>query len=245
MLQLRHRTATAVATSALALMPAIARGQAPCHSICSATVLFRTGAIRSHVFGGPTVTDLATGKTHTVASRTNLQLQFVITAATLVPRTHLNLTVQWLPNARANTNPFTEYTASDEGTKIHANTPSLAMDVSVDALTPKETDGWFGVSGYAGDLFSTAAQPDDRSDFTHKFDVGLVGTLNIFNWLPKSDWLHSGVSAYTFLDYVVSGLPSAGDVVPKGVRRYDTGARPAALIAGLSFRLAPLLSPGS
>lgn len=219
--------------------------QAPCHSICAPTLLFRVGAIRSHVFGGPTVTDLATGATHTLASRSNLQLQFLLTAATPLPRTHVNLAVQWLPNARATTNPFTEYSASDDGSTIHANTPSVAMNVSVDAITPKETAGWVGVSGYAGDLFSTASRPGDNSDYTHKLDVGVAGTFDIFNWLPPTDWAHDAVSAYAILDYVATGLPRAGDVVPKGVRRFDTAARPAALIAGIAVRLAPLVSPQS
>lgn len=240
-------TALAAASIAVALSgaPAIVLAQSPCHSICAPQLLFRAGAIRSHLFGGPTVTDLATGAVHKLASRTNLQLQLLATAATLLPRTHVNLAVQWLPNARATTNPFTEYSASDEGSTIHANTPSVAMNVSVDALTTKETAGWLGVSGYAGDLFSTASQPGDNSDYTHKLDLGVVGSLDIFNWLPPSDWAHDAVAAYAMLDYVATGLPRAGDVVPKGVRRFDTAARPAALIAGITVRLAPLISPQS
>jgi len=243
----RAFTAAAVLSVAvvLAAAPTNAGAQTPCHSICAPTLLFRAGAIRSHIFGGPTVTDLTTGATHTIASRTNLQLQFLLTAATLLPRTHVNLAVQWLPNARATTNPFTEYSASDDGSTIHANTPSVAMNVSVDAITPKETAGWLGISGYAGDLFSTASRPGDNSDYTHKLDVGLAGTIDIFNWLPPTDWAHNAVSAYAILDYVATGLPKAGDVVPKGVRRFDTAARPAALIAGVAVRLAPLGSPQS
>ena len=240
--------AAAVLASALIIptTPHLAAAQAaPCTSICAPQLLFRPGMIRSHVFGGPTVTDLATGKVHKLASRTNFQVQFLLTAATLVPRTHVNLAVQWLPNARATTNPFTEYSSADEGSTIHANTPSVAMNVSVDALTPKETSGWLGVSGYAGDLFSTAARPGDNSDFTHKLDLGVVGSVNVFNWLPKSDWVHDAVSAYAILDYVATGLPKTGDVVPKGVRRFDTAARPAAFLAGISIKLAPLGSPKS
>lgn len=245
-----HHTAAVVATAvtaiaALAATPSTVLAQTPCRNICAPQLLFRAGAIRSHVFGGPTVTDLTTGATHRLVSRTSLQLQFLLTAATLFPRTHVNLAVQWLPNARATTNPFTEYSASDEGSTIHANTPSVAMNVSIDALTAKETGGWLGVSGYAGDLFSTASQPGDNSDYTHKLDVGLAGSLDIFNWLPASDWAHGAVSAYAILDYVATGLPRAGDVVPKGVRRFDTAARPAAFIAGIAVRLAPLVSPQS
>lgn len=144
---------------------------------------------------------------------------------------------------RVTTNPFTEYTASDESSPIHANTASVGLNASVDAVTPKETGGWVGVSGYAGDLFSPAARPGDNADYTHKLDVGLIGTLNVFDWLPSATWAHDAVSAYAILDYVATGLPRVGDVVPKGVRRFDTAARPAALIAGLSIRLAPLTPP--
>lgn len=237
--------AAAFAAAVIApLFPATASAQAAaCTSICAPQLLFRPGMIRSHIFGGPTVTDLATGTVHKLPSRTNFQVQFLLTAATLVPRTHVNLAVQWLPNARATTNPFTEYSSADEKSVIHANTPSVAMNVSVDALTGKETGGWGGVSGYVGDLFSTAARPGDNSDFTHKLDLGIVGSVNVFNWLPKSDWLHDAVSAYAIVDYVATGLPKAGDVVPKGVRRFDTAARPAAFLAGISIRLAPLGSP--
>ena len=238
-----RRVTSAIVMMAIPLVAAPAMAQQSCHSICAPTLLFHPGVIWSHIFGGPRVTDLATGVTHRLQSHTNLQLQFIASAPTAIPRTHLNLTVQWLPNARATTNPFTEYTSSDESSPIHATTASVGLNASVDALTPKETGGWIGMSGYVGDLFSPAARPGDNSDYTHKLDLGLIGTVNVFDWLPKDTWAHDAVSAYAILDYVATGLPRVGDVVPKGVRRFDTAARPAALIAGVSIRLAPLTTP--
>lgn len=228
----------------LAVAPAAARAQEACSSICSPQLFIRPGLIRSHVFGGPTVTHLPDGQVSRIPSRTSFQMQLLASATTLIPRTHLNMAVQWLPNASASANPFTEYTAADEGTGIKANTASVALNASVDAVTAKETGGWLGIAGYAGDLFSPAARPGDRSDYTHKLDVGAVATLDVLSWLPASSYWHD-VSAYVILDYVATGLPKAGDVVPKGVRRFDTDARPAALLAGLSFRIAPIRVPGS
>ena len=225
--------------SCLLAFPLSAQQTPPCRSICAPTVLFQPSMIRSHLFGGPLVTHLATGTTDRIPSRTSLQLQFVVTATTAIPRTHLNLTMQWLPNASASANPFTEYSASDVGTGIRANTPSFALNASVDAVRPQETGGWLGVAGYAGDLFSPAARPGDQSDYTHKLDLGLITTLNVFSRMPKSSWVH-GVAAFAILDHVATGLPHAGDIVPKGVRRYVSSARPTALIAGLSIPVAPL-----
>jgi hypothetical protein len=237
----RVRTIAALASipfTCIATLP-LAAQQTPCHSICAPTVLFQPAMIRSHLFGGPLVTHLATGLTNRLPSRTSLQLQFVVTTRTAIPRTHLNLTMQWLPNASASANPFTEYTASDVGTGIRANTPSFALNASVDVVQASETGGWIGLAGYAGDLYSPAARPGDRSDYTHKLDLGALATFNLFARVPPPAWVH-GVSVFAILDYVATGLPRAGDVVPKGVRRYVSSARPAALIAGLSIPIAPL-----
>ena len=225
--------------SGLCGCPLSAQQAPPCHSICAPTVLFQPAMIRSHLFGGPLVTHLATGATDRIPSRSSLQLQFVNTAATPIPRTHHNPTKQWLPHASARAHTITEYSASDVGTGIRANTPSLALNASVDAVRSQETGGWLGVAGYAGDLFSPAARPGDQSDYTHKLDLGVITTLNVFSRMPRASWVH-GVSAFAIIDHVATGLPHAGDVVPKGVRRYVSSARPTALIAGLSIPVAPL-----
>lgn len=170
---------------------------------------------------------------------TNLQLQLLVTATTAIPRTSLNLAVQWLPNSSAASNPFTKYTASDEGTGIKANAPFLALNASFDFVPAAQTSRWFSLSGYAGDLFRAAARPGDRSAYTHKLDLGISANLNPFTSLPRATWLHA-VSAFALIDYVATGVPRAGDVVPKNVRRFDTNARPTALLAGLSLPLAPL-----
>ena len=51
----------------------------------------------------------------------------------------------------------------------------------------------------------------------------------------------SGFYLYANLDYVATGLPKAGDDVPKGVRTFLTGAKPAVLIVGVGMPIAPLL----
>lgn len=234
-------------TLATAAIPSTVTAQqaAACRSLCSPKVAINTALLRSHVFGGPRVARLSDGTESTLPGRSSLELQILTVIQTMIPRTSLSASVQWLPNASSKANPFTEYTASDEGSSIHANTPSVSLDAAVSVITPEDVGGWFGVSVYGGDLFSPAARPEDRSDYTHKLDLGATASVLPFAELSKGVWLHS-VSVYATLDYVASGLPGRGDVVPKGSRRFLTNAKPAALIAGLSIPIAPLgLSGGS
>jgi hypothetical protein len=145
--------------------------------------------------------------------------------------------VQWLPNASSSRNPFTLYTANELGDHIHANAPTLTAGASLAVLTPPETHGWFDAAANVGDLFSQAARPDDHTAYTHKLDLDLVTHTHAFAWLPERTYLHR-VSVYGILDYVATGLPRAGDEVPKG-RRFLTAARPAALIVGLALPVTP------
>jgi hypothetical protein len=101
------------------------------------------------------------------------------------------------------------------------------------------TKGWVTVAPYVGDLYSTAARPDDQSAYTHKLDTGLNVGAGILNWLSPHVWLRS-VKGFVILDDVLVGLPRAGDEVPHGERVFLTDARPATLIVGLSVPLAPL-----
>ena len=122
---------------------------------------------------------------------------------------------------------------------VRANEPSATFGVSVDAVTSAMTKGWVTVAPYVGDLYSTAARPDDQSAYTHKLDTGLNVGVGILNWLSPHVWLRT-VKGFVILDDVLVGLPRAGDEVPRSERLFLTDARPATLIAGLSVPLAPL-----
>jgi hypothetical protein len=208
--------------------------------ICAPSLVFESALNRSHLFGGPEVRSLADGSVSHLPSQSSLELFFVVAAPIRVPRTSLFLSLQWLPNASAAANPFTEYTASELGTgAVRANMPSATFGVSVDAITSAMARGWVTLAPYLGDLYSTAARPEDESAYTHKLDAGLNAGVALMNWLSPHVWLRN-VKGFMILDDVLIGLPRAGDEVPKGERVFLTDARPAALIAGLSVPLAPL-----
>jgi hypothetical protein len=217
-----------------------AEAQSPpssCRIVCVPSVTLLTGLIRTHLFGGPTVRKLSTGAESRIPGATSTELLLVTSARTAIPRTSILASVQWLPNATEQRNPFTEYTAAELGGRVRANAPTATFGLSATLVTPAQTQGWVDLAALAADLFSQAARPDDRSAYTHKLDLDLVAHVHVFAKMPSATWLHR-VSLYGILDYVATGLPRAGDEVPEG-RRFVTGAKPAALLMGFALPLTP------
>jgi len=234
--------AVTLGVCALVLIAQSARAQQRrgCHVVCAPSFSFRPSLMRTHVFSEPTVRVLSTGAVQNVPSKTAFAMQFNVNVPTVIPRMTLFANVTWFPNLSASSNPFTEYNANAvPGTRVRTNTPSLGLGVFVDALTTKETGGWFDVGGYIGDSFSKAAQPTDASDYTHKLDLGVTGTLHPFNRLPPTNYLRN-VNLLVALDYRATGLPKEGDIVPAGTREWLTNARPSLLQIAFDFPLAPL-----
>lgn len=243
------RAACRAATVALALVPAFLpaasaaaqQGGKSCTIICAPTVIFGIGEDRTHVFGGPTVRNDSTGVVSKVPSQSVMLLQFVSIAKTAVPHLQLYVSATWLPTARSRANPFTEYTANQVGEdRIRANEMTLSGGAMIELLPKDATKGWFGVNGYFADLLSPAARPSDASAYTHKLDLGALALLYPFAGLDSTSALRkSGIFATLTLDYVATGLPRAGDTVPKG-RTFLTAAKPAALIGTIAIPVAPL-----
>ena len=209
----------------------------PCRALCAPSVTLMPGVIRTHLFGGPTVRTLATGAEQRLSGSTSFELIASVAARTAIPRVSLFGSVQWLPNATEQRNPFTLYTASELGTPVRANAPTATMGASISLMPAAQTHGWFDLAANVGDLFSQAARPSDKSSYTHKLDLDLLAHVHAFAWTPANTWLHR-VTVYSLLDYVATGLPKAGDEVPVG-RVFVTDARPTSLIVGLSLPVTP------
>lgn len=209
----------------------------PCRVLCAPSVSVMPAVIRTHLFGGPRVRSLATGAVQRLPGSSNLELIVAVAARTPVPRLSLFGSVQWLPNATERRNPFTLYTASELGEAVKANAPTVTMGASVAVLPATMTQGLFDLAANAGDLYSQAARPTDKSAYTHKLDLALLAHLHAFAWTPPATWLHR-VTVFSILDYVATGLPKAGDEVPVG-RVFETDARPTSLIVGLSLPVTP------
>lgn len=212
------------------------QAQRPCRWICDPAVSVQPSAIVNHLVSQPLTRSLTTGATQKLGSTTNLELIFAVSARTAVPRLGLYASVQWLPNATEKRNPFTLYGASDVGGKLRANAPTASAGLSVAMVEPRQTNGLLELDAHVGDLYSSAARPSDAGSYTHKLDLGLLGAWSVFEAFPKKTYMH-GVSLVTLLDYVATGLPRAGDEVPKGERVFLTSVRSASLIAGFSFPL--------
>ena len=208
-----------------------------CRVLCAPTVDFMPGVIRTHLFGGPTVTDLSNGQQTKLPSTSDLELILAVASRTAIPRVSAFGSVQWFPNAAAQRNPFTLYTAGQLGESIKANAPTVTLGGSIAVVTAPEAHGWGELALDVGSLFSQAARPKDEKAYTHKLDLDLIGHANLFAAAPAKTYLHR-VSLYGILDYVATGLPRAGDEVPVG-RRFDTDARPTALIVGLALPITP------
>lgn len=208
-----------------------------CHVLCAPSVALMPAVIRTHLFGGPIVRTVATGVRSRLPGTSNFEMIVAVAARTALPRLSLFGSVQWLPNASEQRNPFTLYTASELGEPVRANAPTVTIGASVSLLPAAATNGLLDVAGNVGDLFSQAARPRDKSAYTHKLDLDLVAHLHAFAWTPGATWLH-GVTVFSILDYVATGLPRVGDEVPVG-RVFETDARPTSLIVGLSLPITP------
>lgn len=214
-----------------------AAAQDTCTIICKPTLSIEPSSITNHLFSQPTTRTLATGATQQLPSTTNLEIIFAVGASTPWKRISLYGSAQWVPNASETRNPFTLYGASQLGTQVRANAPTLSGGVSISAIAAKSTGGWLALDFSIGDLYSSAARPNDTGAYTHKLDLGLTGNWSLFARLPAKTYMH-GVVLSTLLDYVATGLPKAGDEVPKGERVFVTSVHSASLIAGLVFPIA-------
>jgi hypothetical protein len=204
-----------------------------CEPLCTPTIALMPALLHSHVGGGPRVMTMADGTVGRLPSASNLELVVVASARTVIPRTSVVGSVQWLPNATEARNPFTEYSASTLGGHVHADAPTVTIGASVAVLSAPRTKGLLDLALFGGDLFSPATRPDDRRAYTHKLDAELTTSVHAFGWAPEHSYLHR-LRLVGVLDYVATGLPHAGDEVPVG-RRFLDDARPLSFIAGLSI----------
>lgn len=93
-----------------------------------------------------------------------------------------------------------------------SSTPEIEFETNFTWLSPDRTRGWLSSHVDVVDKFSEAERPGDRRPYTHKLNLELDTSVALFKWLPEGRWLR-GVEVEGSLDYVVTGLPKAGDRV--------------------------------
>ncbi|GJG89642.1 hypothetical protein tb265_48230 [Gemmatimonadetes bacterium T265] len=214
-----------------------APGAPSCQLLCSPALVLFPALNRSPLAGAPRVQRLSDGSVHRLAATSNFQVTLVGTLQTALPRLGLLGSVQWTPYATEQGNPFTRYSASEVGsTYDRANSPTVSLLATGALVRRRDAGGWADLNLYAGDLYGPAQRPNDRSSYTHKVDAELVADAYPFAALPRATWAH-GAAVTLVLDRVLTGLPHAGDEVPRGERRYVDAAHPLTLLAGLSLPL--------
>jgi hypothetical protein len=100
------------------------------------------------------------------------------------------------------------------------NSVELEFESNFHWLTESMSKGWVTSHFDVVDQFSPAERPGDTRSYSHKLDFELDTALHVFNWLPEGRWLR-GVEFETSLDYLATGIPSAGDLFSDGSRYLD------------------------
>ncbi len=204
--------------------------------LCSPTVVLMPGAITANLFNPARVRTLPDGTVTELNTVTDFLFRIGVAMPTGIPRTTLWFDVQWTPFAKASQNLFTGYSFGKG--EVDANLPTFVYGFLIDLITAEQTAGWLTLGFDPLLVANPAGQPDDKRDYTHKLVPEARLGLGVFNWLPKGNWLRS-VKGYALLDYIATGLPQAGDEVPKGAQVFLDDASPWVLLTGLTIPIAP------
>jgi len=212
-----------------------------CRLICAPSFTFSPGVGVPRVFSGDRVRLLPSNTETSIDPRADLFLFLTMDMPTAIPRFNLVAQVGWSPTADRTTNPFTGYTATQQGRdNIAANELEIELGGTVALIRPQDTKGWFGLKVGAFDQIGAARQADDGRTYSHKLDLEINTSYGFFNWLPRGNYLRN-VAGFADLVYLATGLPSRDDEVPSGQQVYLEHANGAAFFAGLTFPIAPLV----
>ncbi len=130
---------------------------------------------------------------------------------TEIPRVGFTVETIFIPFASGSENSSTGRTSQEVGrTSIRDNSPQVELELNLEFLRPKDTKGWVGSHFDIVDKISPAERPSDASSYTHKLNFEIDTAVSVFNWLPEGNWLRN-IEVEGSLDYVVTGLPRAGD----------------------------------
>lgn len=229
-----------VALVVAATIPVDARGQDRCRILCAPSIEIAPSVTFTNLADPPQVRNLFTGEVEQLKREAEFEIFVAMGIPTEIPRVGLTFEAIWTPFVESDGNTFTGYTAEELGEEaIDENVVELETELNLFLVTAEETGGWVEAHFDIVDQLSPAAEPDDARDYTHKLNLELDVAVNVFNWLPAGKLL-TGIEAEASLDYLATGLPDAGDVVPKDERLWLEDASPWSLTLSVIVPLAPL-----
>lgn len=149
----------------------------------------------------------------TARAQTEAVFEIVVAVGipTEIPRVDLTVEAIWASFAGTDTNPFTGRTADEVGTdEIRDNPVELEGEINFSLITFEESGGWVDAHFDVVDQFSPAQTPGAGGVYTHKADLEFDVATAPFARFGAPGWLE-GVELEGSLDYMVSGMPDAGD----------------------------------
>ena len=221
-----HIVSIAVTASSLIAI-AQSNENSQCAFICTPEFKVEPQISFENLFFRSRVEDLGDGVTASITRQDResvFELAIVMEIPTEIPRIGFTVETILSPFGETDFNPVTGATRSvPSSTAIRDNGIELEFEVNFDWLTTDQTGGWIASHFDVVDKFSPAERPTDTSLYTHKLNFELDTAFLIFHWLPEDNWLKN-IELEGSLDYVATGLPSAGDIIG-GQRYLDDASR--------------------
>ena len=208
------RTAMILLLGCWALTPLRAQKPDRCFFVCRPELKIEPSFTVENLFSRHRVAELE-GDEQIRVTRAEREVVFEAILAldipTEIPRVGFTVETIFIPFASGPENPFTGRTAQEIGrTSIRDNSPEVELELNLEFLRPGDTKGWVGSHFNIVDKISPAQRPSDASSYTHKLNFEIDTAVSVFNWLPEGNWLRN-IEVEGSLDYVVTGLPRAGD----------------------------------
>ncbi|MGQ0650215.1 MAG: hypothetical protein ACT4P7_21950 [Gemmatimonadaceae bacterium] len=238
---LRSGTLLLAVVASLGARPALAQESEAggCLLLCAPSLAIEPTFTIENLLRRHRVQDVGSGLVARAERDLVFEMIFALDVPTTIPRVGFTLEAIWSAFAGGSSNPFTGESAEDAGrSEIRDNPVELEFELNLDVLKPEMTGGWIGAHFDVVDQFSPADRPRARGAYTHKLDFELDIGLAPFN-RSRYRWLRS-VELEASLDYLATGLPRAGEVVPVGGERYLDDASPWSLSFVLVVPVAPL-----
>lgn len=241
----RHTSSVSVLALAVALVgwtTEPVRAQEPgdgCTLVCAPSLAIEPTLTIENLFRRHRVQDVVSGAITRAERSAQFEVIIAVDIPTTIPRVGVTFEAIWTPFAGASSNPFTGAAAADLGkSEVRDNSVELEFELNLDVLDPEMTGGWIGAHFDIVDQFSPAERPQAAGAYTHKLDFELDVGVAPFNFLVR-DWLRS-FEVEASLDYLATGIPRAGDIVPIGEERYLDDASPWSLSLVVVVPVTPL-----
>lgn len=203
-----------VAATALHPRPALAQDGEACRVLCAPDLALEPTISFENIAARHRTATLRNGQpVDTVRADSEAVFEIILSMGipTAVPRIDLTLEAIWAPFAGTDANVFTGRDADDLGVEeIGDNAVELEGELNITLVTFEETGGWLDAHFDVVDQFSPAETPSAQSTYTHKLNLELDFATAPFLLAGVGGWLED-VELEGSLDYMVTGIPDAGD----------------------------------